>query len=104
MITPQEKNDKIKKALKINADLYFKREDKHPFGSHKGRSLPIMIARHIKSGWRDFVISSSGNAAIAAAHAIKKYNIDPRPISAQGRWASGPSLGLKKNKLSLTPL
>lgn len=74
MITPHEKNDKLKKALKLKADLYIKREDKHPFGSHKGRSLPIMIDRHIKSGWHNFVISSSGNAAIAATYAVKKYN------------------------------
>ncbi|PIT88107.1 MAG: hypothetical protein COU29_03795 [Candidatus Magasanikbacteria bacterium CG10_big_fil_rev_8_21_14_0_10_36_32] len=74
MITPQEKNNKLKKTLKLKADLYIKREDKHPLGSHKGRSLPIMVAYHIKSGWRNFVISSSGNAAIAAAQSIKKYN------------------------------
>ena len=62
-------------ALKLGADLYLKREDTHPFGSHKGRSIPLMIKKYAKAGWTSFVISSSGNAALAAALAIKKYNL-----------------------------
>lgn len=50
--------------------LYLKREDLHPFGSHKGRSIPAMIRHYAEQGVRNFVISSSGNAAIAAANAL----------------------------------
>ncbi len=62
------------KALGLKTPVYFKREDLHPFGSHKGRSIPLMIEHYTKKGWRIFAISSSGNAALAAGLYIKKYN------------------------------
>lgn len=74
MLTPQLKYPKLASALKLSGDLYFKREDLHPFGSHKGRSIPLMITRYAKAGWTNFVISSSGNAALAALLAVKGYN------------------------------
>ncbi|MFA6423973.1 MAG: PLP-dependent lyase/thiolase [Candidatus Magasanikbacteria bacterium] len=74
MITPQTKHQKMAKILGLSVPLYFKREDLHPLGSHKGRSLPIMIETHAKQGETHFVISSSGNAALAAGLYIKKYN------------------------------
>lgn len=73
MKTPQTIYPELAKAIGIN-ELYLKREDLHPYGSHKGRSLPIMIKKYIKQGMRDFVISSSGNAALASLHAIEQYN------------------------------
>lgn len=74
MITPQTKINKLAKMIKLNADLFFKREDLHPCGSHKGRSIPPMINHWAKLGWKNFCISSSGNAAIAAALAVKNIN------------------------------
>jgi len=62
------------KALGLNVPLYFKREDLHPYGSHKGRSLPYMILQYAKGGHTKFAISSSGNAARAAALYIIDYN------------------------------
>ena len=71
MITPLENYPELAKALNIKK-LYFKREDLHPYGSHKGRSIPPMIDHYLKNSDKDFVISSSGNAALAAAiHADK---------------------------------
>ncbi len=55
-------------------NLFFKREDLHPYHSHKGRSLPHMIDHAIKSGLNRFVISSSGNAALASVIHINKLN------------------------------
>lgn len=55
-------------------NLYLKREDLHPLGSHKGRSIPVMIDKGIAEGIREFVISSSGNAALAAALYVKYLN------------------------------
>ncbi len=75
MITPIEKYPALAKAIGIK-DLIFKREDMHPYGSHKGRSIPIMIDYYIKTGSKNFVISSSGNAALAAALHIHKINSD----------------------------
>ncbi|HEY4494691.1 MAG TPA: PLP-dependent lyase/thiolase [Candidatus Paceibacterota bacterium] len=76
MLTPQEKCDQLGKTIGLNTEscLYLKREDIHPYGSHKGRSIPIMIDKYIKEGIKHFAISSSGNAALAALLFIKEIN------------------------------
>ncbi len=74
-ITPQSEEQKLANSLGLSGSkLYFKREDLHPFGSHKGRSIPVMIDKKVAEGCRHFVISSSGNAALAAGLYIKKLN------------------------------
>jgi threonine synthase len=73
MITPQVEAPETAKELGL-PKLYFKREDLHPLGSHKGRSIPSMIDIKAARGAKDFAISSSGNAAIAAARHIEKRN------------------------------
>lgn len=73
MITPHEMHADLAAAIGV-AGLYFKREDLHPYGSHKGRSIPVMIDHYIEHGNRSFVITGSGNAALAAALHIKKLN------------------------------
>ncbi len=73
MITPHEQYLELGRALGYNS-LYFKREDLHPYGSHKGRSLPVMIDWYHKKGECKFAVSSSGNAALAAARYIKELN------------------------------
>lgn len=73
MKTPLEQYPELAKAIGI-ASLAFKREDLHPYGSHKGRSIPIMIDHYISEGANKFAISSSGNAALAAALYIRKIN------------------------------
>jgi len=71
--TPLERYEDLAKAIGM-ADLYFKREDLHPYGSHKGRSIPVMIDHYLKAGNRRFAISSSGNAGLAAALYVKELN------------------------------
>lgn len=71
MLTPQTFQPKLAQALGVTS-LYFKREDLHPYGSHKGRSIPAIIEAYRKQGVKNFVISSSGNAALAAIHAIRQ--------------------------------
>ena len=73
MITPNEPYPKLAKEFTVK-NLYFKREDLHPYGSHKGRSIPVMIDKYIERGIKHFAISSSGNAALAAACYIKEIN------------------------------
>ncbi len=73
MITVHEEYPKLAKSLEIKS-LYFKREDLHPYGSHKGRSIPYMIDVYMKEGIRHFAVSSSGNAALASALYIEKLN------------------------------
>ncbi|MBD3311309.1 MAG: pyridoxal-phosphate dependent enzyme [Candidatus Magasanikbacteria bacterium] len=73
MKTPQISHPKLANKLKIS-QLYLKREDQHKYDSHKGRSIPHMIKTHHEEGWDDFVISSSGNAAIAAIKYITNHN------------------------------
>ncbi len=74
MKTPQQSYEALAKALGI-PELYLKREDLHPYGSHKGRSIPLMIKQYVKlEDSRQFVISSSGNAALAAIRAALQHN------------------------------
>lgn len=73
LVTPQEKYPQLAKTLGIDA-LYFKREDLHPYQSHKGRSIPVIIDEYVAQGDRRFAISSSGNAALAATLHIQKLN------------------------------
>lgn len=73
-ITPLTLAKKLAEELKIKNRIYLKREDLHPLGSHKGRSIPTMIDQQIKSGQFNFVVSSSGNAGLAAAIYTKKHN------------------------------
>ena len=73
MITPQEEKPELARALGIKS-VFLKREDLHPYGSHKGRSIPVMIDIHIAQDIKHFAISSSGNSALAAAFHIKKIN------------------------------
>ena len=72
-VTPLENYPELAKALGVS-DLYFKREDLHPYGSHKGRSIPVMIDLYRNQGETRFALSSSGNAALAAAMYVKKLN------------------------------
>lgn len=72
-MTPLEQYPKL--AEKIGtSNLYFKREDLHKYGSHKGRSIPFMIDFYYKKGDRKFAISSSGNAALAGAKYVAEFN------------------------------
>lgn len=47
--------------------LWIKREDLHPIGSHKGRSIAYQLSVLRNIGAKRLVLSSSGNAAIALA-------------------------------------
>lgn len=74
MKTPQQNYPELAEALGV-PQLWLKREDMHPYGSHKGRSIPLMIKEYAKQeNIQSFVISSSGNAALAAAITVKKHN------------------------------
>lgn len=56
--------------------IYFKREDQNITGSAKDRALPFQIANLKKLGFTQAVISSTGNAAISAAHFCQENNIN----------------------------
>lgn len=73
MKTPQQSYPELAHALGI-PEIYLKREDLHTYGSHKGRSIPLMVKLHAKAGQNAFAISSSGNAALAAILAIQNHN------------------------------
>ncbi|MBI2443811.1 MAG: PLP-dependent lyase/thiolase [Candidatus Magasanikbacteria bacterium] len=74
MKTPQLPYPKLSRTLGIPSEVWFKREDLHKYGSHKGRSLPLMIDTYRQQGITDFIIASSGNAALAAARYIQTKN------------------------------
>lgn len=77
MITPQTEHPELAQALGVPT-LYLKREDLHPYGSHKGRSIPYMIDTHANGGAPRFALSSSGNAALAAIRHIQKRNSEKK--------------------------
>ncbi|MBI5729320.1 MAG: PLP-dependent lyase/thiolase, partial [Candidatus Magasanikbacteria bacterium] len=99
MKTPQMPAPKLAEALGLTNEVWLKREDEHHFGSHKGRSLPLMIAEHHRAGAREFVISSSGNAALAAARAVRSHNKNKPadPVSLQ--IFIGPGIAPHKQEL-----
>lgn len=72
-MTPLEHYPELAAAIGLQ-DIYFKREDLHPYESHKGRSIPVMIDTYYAQGERHFAISSSGNAALAAALYVNELN------------------------------
>lgn len=75
MKTPQLPVPELAKKLGLNVELWLKREDLHHYHSHKGRAIPLMINEYAKrQGFKKFVISSSGNAALAALIAIQTHN------------------------------
>jgi threonine synthase len=55
--------------------LLCQREDLNPSGSHKDRSLAVQVNAYRAEGARELCISSSGNAAIAAAAACREAGI-----------------------------
>ena len=63
-----------KLANKIGvSQLWIKHEYLNEAGSHKIRLLEKLIKNHLKKRQKNFVISSSGNAGIAAAYYLNKY-------------------------------
>jgi threonine dehydratase len=70
MLTPETPCPSLNSVAGV--PVYVKREDLHPYGSHKGRSIPHMIDKALEKGVTKFVISSSGNAALASAIHINR--------------------------------
>lgn len=70
--TPCIQCNKLSKALGIDT-VYIKREDLNPTGSFKDRSLAFQLSAHYHKGNTNFVISSSGNAAISAISYCKLF-------------------------------
>lgn len=115
MITPQAEVPEIARILGV-PKLYIKREDLHPYGSHKGRSIPVMIDIKIAEGVTDFAISSSGNAALAALRHIQKNehklsltifigeNINPEKQKALTSEINDPRITIKKTERPLQTL
>jgi threonine synthase len=64
----------LKPLLNIK-HLYFKREDENPTGSFKDRSLAYQVSLAKQNKKRELVISTSGNAGIAAAAYCQKAGI-----------------------------
>ncbi len=55
--------------------VWLKREDTNPDGSHKDRSLCYQVALAKQQGQKELVVSSSGNAALAAAAFCRRARI-----------------------------
>jgi len=69
--TEQKIYPDLSKKLNIS-EVWIKHEYLNESGSHKIRLLSHLFEKYISQGEKDFVISSSGNAAIAACYYLKK--------------------------------
>ena len=86
--------------------VYLKREDLNPTGSAKDRALPLQIKKLIKTGYRQAVISSSGNAAISALYYCRQEDIPLKIFLSPKTDPSKLKTILSQNKdtvLSLSP-
>ena len=116
--TPCTEAPELAKELGVPA-LFFKREDLHPYGSHKGRSISVMIDRKRGEGATRFAISSSGNAALAAIRHIQNLNshganlsltvfvgehIDPEKLATIKSEATDPRISIEKTARPLQSL
>ena len=100
MKTIQMPYGELARALGVK-DVYLKREDQHKYGSHKGRSIPLMMKKYFKEeGKTNFVISSSGNAALAAIHSAQAHNRN-NPSKIKLTVFVGKNIDQKKLKLLL---
>lgn len=72
--TPLEEYSELAAELGLQR-LFIKREDMNPSGSHKDRAIWSMLDHYYGSGEREFVISSSGNAAVSASYYLKNNKI-----------------------------
>lgn len=99
MLTPQSQAKQLARALGLNTELYLKREDLHIYGSHKGRSIPVMLEKYINLGKTDFCISSSGNAAISAAVFINEYNAKHKTSQLNLKIFAGNNINEEKFKV-----
>lgn len=70
--TLQKKYPSLAKKLGL-PNLWIKHEYLNESGSHKIRLIKFLIDGYLKKNKKMFVISSSGNAAIAAAYYLNKY-------------------------------
>jgi threonine dehydratase len=98
MVTPQIESHELAHELGV-PKLYFKREDLHPLGSHKGRSIPVMIDAKYKEGARSFAISSSGNAALAAIRHVQTRNLNGDKVTL--KVLIGENINPKKKQMLL---
>lgn len=60
----------------LEEGLIVKREDLNPTGSLKDRGMAYLISRVLSEGWKNLVLSSSGNAAISAAQYCRLAGIN----------------------------
>lgn len=56
-------------------NLYFKREDLNPTGSHKDRGVAYQVSKALEDNQKELVVPSSGNSAISAAAYCNLANI-----------------------------
>lgn len=52
---------------KFDENIWLKREDQNPTGSLKDRGMAFVVSKAVSDGHKNFVLSSSGNAAISAS-------------------------------------
>ncbi|MBP9759023.1 pyridoxal-phosphate dependent enzyme [Candidatus Dojkabacteria bacterium] len=73
-VTLNEGGTELEKVLINSKTVFFKHEENNPNLSFKDRSMAYWISKYNELGKREFVISSSGNAAVSAISYCKLIN------------------------------
>jgi len=109
--TQQKKYSELAKKLNLS-EIWIKHEYLNESGSHKIRLLSYLFEKYISQEEKNFVISSSGNAAIAACSYLKKTNnsqtnlmVFVPPTMSSKKWKrlrlarnNSPLIKIKKSK------
>jgi len=104
MKTTQIPYPELAKIFNFKNEIFLKREDQHKYGSHKGRSIPVMIKKYFKENHiNDFVISSSGNAGLAAINSVQSHNIN-NPTKLKLKVFIGQNIDAEKLKTILATI
>lgn len=104
MKTTQIPYPELAKIFHFKNEIFLKREDQHKYGSHKGRSIPVMIKKYFKENkLTDFVISSSGNAGLAGINSVQSHNIN-NPTKLKLKVFIGQNIDAEKLKTILATI
>jgi len=87
--TPLIRADKLAKALKLDAELYFKFEGANPTGSFKDRGMTMAISKAVEGGTRGVICASTGNTSASAAAYAARAGVACTVLIPDGKIALG---------------
>ncbi len=87
--TPLIPSSRIKKALRLGIDLYFKYEGLNPTGSFKDRGMTVAVSMAKEMGSKAVICASTGNTSASAAAYASKAGMKSYVLIPEGKIALG---------------